>query len=350
MKTAAILTGIALAVTASAQTRAYLNIGDPAPELNPARWLKGSAIPHFEKGKVYVVEFWATWCGPCKENIPHLTELAKKYKDVAISGISIWESNDPKSTAYLAKVDKFVKAQGPKMDYHVAVDGPDAKVANAWMKAADESGIPMTFVVGKDGRIAWMGHPTNLEEVLAQVTADKFDVQAARDRRATEVEFTRPIREAMANKTYDKALDLIDKQIAKKPENARYYTYDRLVALYHVNPDKAIESSKQVLEESNNDIGAYRMIASIFASQKDLSESTYRYGKTLIAEALKKEEMKYLFLAMSAEVSASLGDYAEAVSAQTEAVATAEKDPHAPADFVEFLRKNLAGFKAKLKS
>jgi len=335
---------------ASAQTRHYLNIGDPAPALEPAKWLKGEKIAGFEKGKVYVVEFWATWCGPCKQNIPHLTELAKKFKGTAsITGVSIWESNDSKDTAYLAKVSSFVKDQGAKMDYNVAVDGPDGKVANGWMKAADENGIPATFIVGKDGKIAWIGHPEKLEEVLSQVVADKFDVQAAAARRALDVETTRPISEAMQGKKWAKALELMDAAVAKKPASAPLYTYNRLVALFHSDAQAAVNLSAQILEESSEDIGAYRMIVSIMATEKDLSKPVYQYGKALADKAIAKNEMKYMFLAMSAEINTSLGDKEGAVKSQEEAVKAAEVDSHAPKEFVEFLRKKLEEYRAKLK-
>jgi len=340
---ATLVVGSALAGEAP---RNYLNIGDTAPALTPAKWLKGEAISKFEKGNIYVVEFWATWCGPCKENIPHLTEMAKKYAGKAkIAGISIWESNDPTNTSYLAKVEDFVKTQGDHMDYNVAVDGPENKVANAWMKAADENGIPMSFIVGRDGKIAWMGHPSNLENVLTQVIDNKFDVAAAREKRATDVEVTRPIREAMTAKNWMGAVTLMDKAILKKPESARFYTYDRLVALFHAKPEVASVEADKILEESNGDIGAYRMIVSIFASQKDLSPAAYKYGDKTADAALAKDEMKYMFLAMSAEIKSQLGDKTGAVKMQEEAVKAASTDSHCPPDFLTFLKKNLDGFK-----
>lgn len=342
---------VAAAAAASAGSRTYLNICDPAPSIASAKWYKGTPIRSFQKGQVYMVEFWATWCGPCKENIPHLTAMAKKFAGKAsIVGISIWETNDRTSSEYLKKVEAFVKDQGEKMDYNVAADLPDGKIGNGWMKAADESGIPTSFIVGRDGKIAWIGHPANAESVLTQVVEDRFDVAAARARRATEVETVRPIREAMEAKDYQKAVRLIDQAVAKKPEMERYYAYDRLVAGFHGTPKEAMKSADKILAESGGDIGAYRMVASIFASQKDLSPATYRYGKSVIAKALEKGEMKYMFLAMGAEVSASLGEYDEAIRSQEEAVKAAEGDSHAPAEFVQFLRKNLEAIRAKAKS
>jgi thiol-disulfide isomerase/thioredoxin len=58
-----------------------LKSGDPAPPLAVSRWIKGEAAKQLECGKMYVVEFWATWCGPCIGCMPYLTELHKVYKD-----------------------------------------------------------------------------------------------------------------------------------------------------------------------------------------------------------------------------------------------------------------------------
>ena len=84
---------------------AGLNIGDSAPAFKVDRWYKGAAVPAFERGRIYVVEFWATWCGPCKEAIPHITELARKYKDtVTVTGVSVAEEGDN----IPARIEKFV--------------------------------------------------------------------------------------------------------------------------------------------------------------------------------------------------------------------------------------------------
>src|SRR5690349_20820414 len=155
--------GLASHVRAADAPGVTLKVGDPAPPLQLSTWLKGEPVKEFEKGKVYVIECWATWCGPCIRAIPHVSELQKKYKDkdVIVIGVDVWE-NDP------AKVEAFVKKMGDKMDYRVALDDIAAgekhgKTADTWLKAAGQNGIPCSFLVGRDGKIAWIGHPSHLE-------------------------------------------------------------------------------------------------------------------------------------------------------------------------------------------
>jgi thiol-disulfide isomerase/thioredoxin len=166
---------------AAATASSVLTIGSMAPPIRVAQWVKGAPV-HLGDGKLHVVEFWATWCGPCRVSIPHLTELSKKYAGkVDFTGVSVWEDNDRsiKADAIPAKVDKFVATMGSKMDYHVARD-KDGIMAKSWMMAAAQNGIPTAFVVDGDGKIDWIGHPMGgLDETLGKIIAGKFDRTAA---------------------------------------------------------------------------------------------------------------------------------------------------------------------------
>ena len=140
---------------------AAAELGDAAAPLEISEWVKGDAVDlDAVKGKkVVVVEFWATWCGPCKVSIPHLTELQKKY---AGRGVTIVGVTDEDS----AKAKPFVDGQGEKMDYTVAIDRNNG-TSDGYMKRDGQNGIPHAFVVDKEGRLAWHGHPmSGLERVL----------------------------------------------------------------------------------------------------------------------------------------------------------------------------------------
>ena len=112
-----------LALGAAPLTAAEL--GMDAPPLNISKFVKGDPVV-LAKGKgsqVYVVEFWATWCGPCRTSIPHLTELQKKFKSQNVTFIGI-------SDETVDKVKPFVDEMGAKMDYVVAVDDDRKTFAN----------------------------------------------------------------------------------------------------------------------------------------------------------------------------------------------------------------------------
>jgi thiol-disulfide isomerase/thioredoxin len=146
---------------------AGLKVGDPAPAARPATMLQGEAVKDFKKGEVYVFECWASWCGPCIAAIPHLDELHRKMgkKGIVITGVNVWESERDAASAQRAK--NFLKAQGEKMSYRVALGGK--AFIKDWLEAAEVNGIPHAFVVA-DGKIAWTGHPAQLTaEMLGDI-------------------------------------------------------------------------------------------------------------------------------------------------------------------------------------
>jgi len=154
-------------------------LGDAAKPLKIATWVKGKPVDlAAAQGKqVVVVEFWATWCPPCRASIPHLTEMQKKFKDVIFVGVS---------DESVATVKRFVEKMGNKMNYTVAVDD-DQKTSDAYMGAFGIKGIPHAFIVDKAGRVVWNGHPMGkLDKVLEEVVAGKFDLERSKKRAAAQ--------------------------------------------------------------------------------------------------------------------------------------------------------------------
>ena len=171
MKFIPMLLGAAAAALFTTSTLAA-KLGDPAAALVIKDWAKGEPVDVKDGKNVYVVEFWATWCGPCRTSIPHLTELQKKFKDKG--AIFVGVSDEPLET-----VKPFVEKMGEKMEYRVACDA-DSKTSDGYMKAFGQNGIPTAFIVGKDAKVLWFGHPmAELEETLQQILDGKYDLAAA---------------------------------------------------------------------------------------------------------------------------------------------------------------------------
>ena len=82
------------AESSSTATLTTLGIGDLSPELACGNWIQGEPVTMFDRDHAYLVEFWATWCGPCRATIPHLNQLYRAFKDknLVVIGQNIWES------------------------------------------------------------------------------------------------------------------------------------------------------------------------------------------------------------------------------------------------------------------
>lgn len=157
-----------------------LMVGDRAPDLNITSWVKGDEVSSFRQGQTYVVEFWATWCGPCIRGFPHLTEMQEHYgRDVTIIGVNIWDDNRGRDSldARTERVTEWVGGRDD-MGYTVAIDG-NKVMEEEWMGAAGRNGIPSAFIVDGDGMVAWIGHPGQMDSALEQVAAGEWDTQEA---------------------------------------------------------------------------------------------------------------------------------------------------------------------------
>jgi thiol-disulfide isomerase/thioredoxin len=171
MNTSRLLLAAALAGAATF-TASAARIGDPAAPLAIKEWVKGKAVDVKDGKNFYVVEFWATWCPPCRTSIPHLTEMQKQFKDKGVVFVGI-------SDETTEKVKPFVEQMADKMDYVVAID-EERKCSDGYMKAYGQNGIPHAFIVGKDGKVIWHGHPMdNLDKALEEIVAGKYDLKAA---------------------------------------------------------------------------------------------------------------------------------------------------------------------------
>ncbi len=133
-------------------------IGQPAPALSldsllqaPRRTKPAKEVAWADfKGGVVVLEFWATWCGPCVGAIPHLNELADAFRDEPVRFLSVTDEDAGKVSAFLGKRE---------MKSWIGLD-----TDKSMLKAYDIRAIPRTFLVDRQGRIAAVTHPDLLKE------------------------------------------------------------------------------------------------------------------------------------------------------------------------------------------
>jgi thiol-disulfide isomerase/thioredoxin len=137
-----------------------VGIGQPAPEISypdPSGNIRNLSDL---KGKVVLLDFWASWCGPCRRENPHVVEVYKKYKAKGFEIFSV--SLDREAGAW----KNAIAQDGLLWENHVS----DLKHwASAPAKLYGVSSIPRTFLIGRDGKIAAVNPRQNLEAELLKV-------------------------------------------------------------------------------------------------------------------------------------------------------------------------------------
>lgn len=327
-----------------------LKVGDVAPKLQVAKWVQGEPVNEFAPGKAYIVEFWATWCGPCRVSIPHLNELHGKFKDkgLIVIGQDCWE-NDEKL------VEPFVKKMGEKMTYRVALDDKSADKKGAmavnWMQAAGQEGIPTAFIVNKQGKIVWINHPMELtEKLLEDVLADRYDVaKAAADYQQQQtdrkkmVELSRKLDTAMRAKDWAEAEQVVAEIEKLMSEDRRdNMSMVRFQILAGRNDyDAAYKLATAYSDAHPDDAMVQNEIAWAIVSQKDLAKRDLKLAQKAAERADKASKGKDAnILDTLARVQFMTGKEKEAIATQQRAVELAENGR-----MKQSLEKTLASYK-----
>ncbi|MES2375772.1 MAG: TlpA disulfide reductase family protein [Bacteroidota bacterium] len=260
-----------IAANAHAQTKhhRFSKIGDPAPALRVKQWIKGKPVTHFQKGTVYIVEFWATWCQPCMASMPHLSDLARKYKGkLNVVAISVYEE---KGTT-LKQVKAVVEKMGTKMDFNVATEDPRFTVHD-WLVNwnVKNDGIPKTFIVNVQGQMAWIGEPHNADEVLKKAVANTW---GAKD-----------IKELATQKKFNKYLSDLDESIYSKIEMVEIPSDDptKLSKYVLANPDSELLAVEELVRKEPRLKYAPHVASHTFEALLHIDpHRAYEYGKKVI--------------------------------------------------------------------
>lgn len=297
--------------------------GGKAPALNVGGWLKGT--PQGPKAKLTVVEFWATWCGPCKENIPHLTELAKKFKGkVDVVGVSVWEQPSTK----VDDLKKFVAEMGPKMDYRVAYDTPSQAMVKTWLEPSGQRGIPTSFLLNDAGKILWIGYPTELDRNIREVLAGKFDIAKSK---ATFLAYARDFEEAQ--ELHNRVEDAAKEYRAGNKEQAER-TWDEAAAHSRQGSEMALQTrldtypvsspeGKALIAKLLGGSGNDQMMLAMKASE--LAKTDPEAARSLADQVVAKTS-DCIALYDAAITFSTLGDYSDAISAAESALKKMESD------------------------
>jgi thiol-disulfide isomerase/thioredoxin len=324
---------------------ASIGIGDPAPDLKISKWVKGDAISNLDPNKTYVVEFWATWCGPCKVSIPHLTELAHQFTNVTFIGVDAFEHSAHKD----ALVSEFVTKMGDNMDYRVGMDTEDQFMADNWMKAADQNGIPTAFLI-QQGKIVWIGHPMGLETPLTEVTAGTFDIEKAKQSALAQAKFQGALRDyqkAIAAGSDDAEIstleaaaravapqgadfDAIKKQVLEQAELAKvsaiFAKYKTAVG-EHGDPAQAAALASQIQNLKITSAAALNEIAWAILTDEKIKQRDLGLATALAKEGVEASDSKEpAVLDTYARALFDSGKLADAIDTQKKAVAAAQDE------------------------
>ena len=209
-----------------------LTHGSPAPKFEAGSFLRGPALAGLSPGTVYVIEFSGTYCVPCLNMIPHLEELQRTYKEVVF--LSVF--SEPADG-----VRRFLNGPGKGITLRVVCD-PDHALEKAWSVAAAEFGIPHVFIVDGAGKIAWIGHPRDLNEPLARVVAGKpigavDPVEEMRRRIQTRAKELRGRTSAREMQAEEENRTRVTSLIKRGELEQAVRVLDRLITTYHDLPD-----------------------------------------------------------------------------------------------------------------
>ena len=340
------------AAPAAAAAPSRLSIGDPAPKLQYDEWIKGDKIDGIEKGKVHVIEFWATWCGPCITAMPHLSELQKKHPEAVVVSVAASERG-PDEASKISKVRSFVEGKGDTMSYRVVYVGDREKMSKPWMQAAGQNGIPCAFIVDKDSNIAWVGHPMSMDAPLAGVIDGTWDAAAAKkqqdtERAAMEVQrgVSMALREARQTGDYSKAIEALRKALAIAPNDAMKMQLFGVLAGPGKQPDEAWKLGEEIYAAKKGDSATMNGLAWMIVDP-DAGVEKPNLDLALRAAEAAVENSKGAEGAMLdtlARVVYLKGDVARAIEIQKDAIA---KTP--AGNMREGMEKALAEYEAALK-
>lgn len=324
-----------------------LMVGSNAPAISIVEWLKGEPITELKPDQIYVVEFWATWCGPCKATMPHLAALQNEYGD-KVQFIGVTDEDAQTVRPFLEeKANGTDKTWSEVLTYRIALD-KDGETNAAFMQAAEQAGIPCAFVVGKTGKIEWIGHPAEMDEPLSQIVAGTWDLTsvaaAAKMERAMEaakMEAAPLIGAALNDKDYPKAIRLIEGLMQKFPKSPEFPLIRLQFQIQGNLFDQANENAKTLIETAKDDAEKLSQLAWMMATGTNSKGIDLDLAASAAEKAVQLTEEKNAdYIDTFAQVKFRQGLLEDAIALQKKAIEVA------PPQIVEGFKEHLQEMEA----
>jgi len=339
-----------------------LVVGSKAPALDVEHWIQKPArrgaefvpVKEFEPGRIFVIEFWATWCPPCRTSMPHLADLQRTFADKDVTVISVTDEDLDTVTSFLdTKASDDRTYREITAGYLLGAD-PDGSVSRDYMEASGQQGIPTAFIVGRTGEIEWIGHPMEMDEALAGIVAGTFDraaaAAAAREMKDLQGRIPQLVRLLQEEKT-DDAIDLLDTWLAdaKSPAAREWLTRVRRGLAMKTGGPRAVEVFEESAAEASDSADGLNELAwdieQAAARGGDVSEDLLAAAVRAVERGLELEPDRGDLLDTLAHLLARQSKFEEALVTQRRAVEHATEATLAPiAGYLEEL-EILAGLR-----
>jgi thiol-disulfide isomerase/thioredoxin len=223
-----------------------LKPGADAPVLKNVNWLQGDAVPAWKAGDIYVLDFWATWCPPCKRSIPDIDKFADTHtKDnIHVIGVAVWPRDG------MVPTPDFVKQKGADMSYGICEDDAAGTNATSFLASAAQNGIPCCMIIDQKGKLAFIGNPllSDLPGTVAKISDGSWDTAAfakdfvpKQEKDFQEIKLQSGLRAASTAKDWAKVADYAGQLFALDPESYSNLAVVKYGAL--VQATKATEAS-----------------------------------------------------------------------------------------------------------
>jgi hypothetical protein len=258
-----------------------IDVGDPAPALDDARWIIGEAIERFEPGEIYVIDFFVTSNPACRRTFPALSERQDLYGDVVtILGIS--RERPEEIAAFLdSGAEEEEVMWRDRITYRLATD-PEQTIWQRYFGSADEPPIPRAFIVGRTGLIEWIGNPLTIHRPLASVVDGSWDREDFRAYWHRQQQLAGPERElaaAWGAQEWERALEIVRRMKAIDPESPRYQIQEFALLIGGVNkPEEGYKLGERLMDEYWHEPGVLNYLAWLAAAGDNVAQRDFDFA------------------------------------------------------------------------